>query len=110
MAFLCPVQDSDDAVPLGALLFSGKFSDCNRTYEEIVSALTKLRKGPYSFGCRIKKQLELTVDRPSNWTMEANQMIHIECDRAHAKDLKTQLYCLFNKTDDRYKRPGGYNY
>jgi hypothetical protein len=108
--FYCMVQDSDDAVPLGDLLYSGQFIDHVRLKDQIEKQIAAYGKGPFSFGCRPKRQNEITqVDRPRNWTMADNQPIHIECDRKDSKALKPVLYHLFNKTNDRYKRPGGYN-
>ena len=108
--FPCTVQDSDDPVELGVLLYSGDFVDPVRVENEIRKALGQRK---YSFGCRIKKCFEIVVDkdmRPTDWIMADNRLIHIECDRKHARALKTALYTLYNKTDDRFKRPGQDNF
>jgi hypothetical protein len=63
------------------------------------------------FGCRTMKTKE--IPEPKNvkdYILKPNMMIHLEVERAQAKEMKTILYHhhLFNKKDS--KRPGGYNF
>ena len=113
-AYLCTVQGSDDTVALGDFAYTGPFTDFHRLEQAIRdrkahpgSLVTKLKMTTKNliFGCRIKKNQQLTklINSDSNtggyidWTMKSDMMVSMECHRGHAKALKQHLYMGFNK-------------
>ena len=112
-AFLAVVQDSDDTIDLGHLMFSGPFIDHIRLTEQIRVACTRIDpKKKFYFGCKPKKLAEIpkSEGKFTNWTMADNQPIVIEVDKQQARPFKNILYRLFNKQPNALLRPGGYNF
>ena len=112
-AFLAVVQDSDDTIDLGHLMFSGPFIDHVRLTEQIRKECTRIDpKKKFHFGCKPKKLAEIpkSEGKFTNWTMADNQPIVIEVDKQQARPFKNILYRLFNKQPNSLLRPGGYNF
>ena len=111
-SYRCTVQNSWNTIDLGDALYSGGF--CNAEYMKkcIQTVALQTYKKELRFGIRVKKNQEIQVDEsskgPGGWLMQANQLLHLEVDRADDKLLKNILYNCFNKTEDRMKRPGYY--
>ena len=108
-AFLTSVQDSDDVVILGDMLYSGGFIDCERLQQILISEYARRYPTEPALlaGCRTKqcKQIKVEDKKAISWIMAANQPICIEVDRSQASKLKLLLYHLFNKQPDARKRP-----
>ena len=112
-AFLTSVQDSDNVVILGDMLYSGGFIDCERLQQILISEYARRYPTEPALlaGCCTKqcKQIKVEDKKANSWIMAANQPICIEVDRSQASKLKLLLYQLFNKQPDARKRPGNYN-
>lgn len=112
-AFLCTVQESDNTVDLGDMLYSGPFIDNVRLTKVVKELYKAWYKEDLLAGCRPKKNTEIPVDKEStntNWTLAENQPIHFEVHEPQAQNLKRLLYQTFNKVTNPEGRPGGYGF
>jgi hypothetical protein len=111
-AFLCAVQNSDNTVPLGDLLYSGPFVNPERVAASIQKRCMNRYKKPLKFGCRLKRNWEIPkADSLRPFLLAESQIVHIEVDSSDAKNLKKVLHHGFNRRDDNFMlRPGSYGF
>lgn len=109
-AFLCAVQDSDNTIPLGDLLYSGPFVNLERVTASIQKWCLDRFKKTLKFGCRFKRNPDIPkADSQRPFLLAESQIVHIEVDSADAKHLKKIMHSGFNKRNDNpMLRPGSY--
>ena len=110
--FLCPVQKSDRASPVGYLLYSGPFVDPKQITQVIEDELKEKSDREWLFSVHIKKCLETAKEdtennqRNSNWPLSDNQIATVIADTSQTKIMHNYLLRRFGKpTQVGY--PGG---
>ena len=112
-AYLYEVQNSEDAVEVGVLSYTGNHTNQFRTAKMLapylrvrdpVSGITRDLK----FGVIPKMHKDFPKSE-SNWDMPTERPLIVFADRADAKEVRRILYQAFNRQPDILKRPGQLN-
>jgi len=101
------VQESDNTVDLGNMMYTGLYTDAPRVITLIKDAWKRVHPTaePLMIGGRAKNHKEIKYDGRFSITVP-NQPIHMEVDKAQASRAKRLLVLLFNKAKERQQRPG----
>jgi hypothetical protein len=111
-AFLCAVQDSDNTIPMGDLLYSGPFVNLERVAASIQKWCLDRYKKTLKFGCHLKRNPDIPKSDSSRpFLLAESQIVHIKVDSAQAKLLKKVLHAGFNvRKKSPMMRPGLYGF
>ena len=104
------VQDSDDAVEVGTLAFSGVHCD-NFRLARVLEPIFQSHNG----GARLKFGVTVKMSKgypksERNFTFPKERVVVVSADRMDAQPVRTILYQEFNRRPDPLKRPGQYNF